>query len=268
MEAFGQTPSQPAFDALRAAMRGADPDRRLRTVMLLISSCLQESTLHIDLAKSNSRSKRPRTDESTYSSDRRVRVSAAHSRDFRDSGNRSHSLLAAKNSCWVDHLILSAFSSLSPQCYLIMNQKLAYDSDHSKLTQHHEGFLHLSNNSSTHATETNPPCPTLFVSNLGPSCTEKELTQVFSRCPGFLKLKMQNKKSVPVAFVDFEDVKSSTAAFNHLQGTILDSSGRDGMRLEYAKTRMGLRKREKRSYEQLKSGDEFQHLLTARSFGP
>ncbi|XP_074592457.1 uncharacterized protein LOC141848320 [Curcuma longa] len=26
MEAFGQTPSQPAFDALRAAMRGADPD--------------------------------------------------------------------------------------------------------------------------------------------------------------------------------------------------------------------------------------------------
>ncbi|KAB1224271.1 hypothetical protein CJ030_MR2G019272 [Morella rubra] len=35
-------------------------------------------------------------------------------------------------------------------------------------------------------------CPTLFVVNLGPTCTEEELIQVFSRCPGFLKLKMQN----------------------------------------------------------------------------
>lgn len=29
-----------------------------------------------------------------------------------------------------------------------------------------------------------PPCPTLFVANLGPNCSEQELTQVFSRFEG------------------------------------------------------------------------------------
>ena len=80
-------------------------------------------------------------------------------------------------------------------------------------------------------TPQNPPCPTLFVANLGPSCTEQELVQIFSRlviyctllgyvlilelvlsvyliipsrCPGFLKLKMQSTYGAPVAFVDFQ----------------------------------------------------------------
>ncbi|KAK1385211.1 hypothetical protein POM88_022946 [Heracleum sosnowskyi] len=35
------------------------------------------------------------------------------------------------------------------------------------------------------------PCPTLFVASLGPTASEQELVQVFSRCPGYLKLKMQ-----------------------------------------------------------------------------
>ncbi|XP_042444321.1 RNA binding protein fox-1 homolog 3-like isoform X2 [Zingiber officinale] len=170
----------------------------------LVFDLERESTLHIDLAKSNSKSKRPRTDESTYSSDRRVRVSAAYSRDFRDSGSGSNTHMPG--------MVYSPYS-LNGYPSTQRNQKLAYDSEHTKL-----------NNSSAHATEINPPCPTLFVSNLGPSCTEKELTQVFSRCPGFLKLKMQNKKSVPVAFVDFEDVQSSTAGLNHLQGSIMHSS--------------------------------------------
>ncbi|RRT63238.1 hypothetical protein GW17_00005496 [Ensete ventricosum] len=103
------------------------------------------------------------------------------------------------------------------------------------------------NNSSTYAPQSNHPCPTLFVANLGPSCSEQELAQVFSRCPGFIKLKMQNKNGLPVAFVDFQDVNSSTGALSHLQGTILYSSVGEGMRLEYAKSRMGLRKREKRT---------------------
>lgn len=30
-----------------------------------------------------------------------------------------------------------------------------------------------------------PPCPTIFVANLGPACTEHELTQVFSRFENF-----------------------------------------------------------------------------------
>ncbi|RRT85485.1 hypothetical protein B296_00001564 [Ensete ventricosum] len=59
---------------------------------------------------------------------------------------------------------------------------------------------------------------------------------------------MQNKNGVPVAFVDFQSHVSSTGALNHLQGTILlYSSVGEGMRLEYAKSRMDLRKREKRT---------------------
>ncbi|KAG6536995.1 hypothetical protein ZIOFF_002073 [Zingiber officinale] len=284
----------------------------------LVFDLERESTLHIDLAKSNSKSKRPRTDESTYSSDRRVRVSAAYSRDFRDSAaiiphmgthslnltfTRFGTIFTLTGSGSNTHMPGMVYSPYSLNGYpsTQRNQKLAYDSEHTKLSCKHNimrdssifQLAHYStptmhtftsevktvvritwialfsqNNSSAHATEINPPCPTLFVSNLGPSCTEKELTQVFSRCPGFLKLKMQNKKSVPVAFVDFEDVQSSTAGLNHLQGSIMHSSGRDGMRLEYAKSRMGLRKREKRSYEQLKSGDKFQDFPSARSFGP
>lgn len=81
------------------------------------------------------------------------------------------------------------------------------------------------------------PCPTLFVASLGPTASEQELVQVFSRyegivliflfqfadyahrkcqnfidhsfliilrCPGYLKLKMQKMHGSPVAFVDFQ----------------------------------------------------------------
>lgn len=54
---------------------------------------------------------------------------------------------------------------------------------------------------------------------------------------------MQNKFGAPVAFVDFKDDYSSTEAINRLQGAILHSSPGEGMRLEYAKSRMGLRRR-------------------------
>jgi len=65
-------------------------------------------------------------------------------------------------------------------------------------------------------------------------------------CAGFVKLKMQNKLGAPVAFVDFKDANSSTEALNRLQGVVLYSSPGEGIRLEYAKSRMGLRKRDKR----------------------
>lgn len=34
---------------------------------------------------------------------------------------------------------------------------------------------------SAFAPQNNPPCPTLFVANLGPTCSEQELIDVFSR---------------------------------------------------------------------------------------
>lgn len=108
-----------------------------------------------------------------------------------------------------------------------------------------ESSTSLSKDPSTFAPQNNPPCPTLFVANLAPACSEQELIDVFSSCAGFVKLKMQNKLGAPVAFVDFKDAISSTEAINRLQGVILYSSSGEGMRLEYAKSRMGLRKRDK-----------------------
>uniref|UniRef100_A0A0D9WLZ6 RRM domain-containing protein n=2 Tax=Leersia perrieri TaxID=77586 RepID=A0A0D9WLZ6_9ORYZ len=65
-----------------------------------------------------------------------------------------------------------------------------------------------------------PPCSTLFLANLGHSCTEEDLKEVLSKQPGFHLLKMRRRGGMPVAFADFMDVESSTAAMDTLQGTV------------------------------------------------
>ncbi|KAG9160539.1 hypothetical protein Leryth_027449 [Lithospermum erythrorhizon] len=58
---------------------------------------------------------------------------------------------------------------------------------------------------------------------------------------------MQSTYGTPVAFIDFQDTACSTEALNHLHGTTLYSSpSSEGMRLEYAKSRMGLRSKKAR----------------------
>ncbi|XP_038719489.1 uncharacterized protein LOC120012234 [Tripterygium wilfordii] len=174
------------------------------------------SNLHIDLAKSNSRSKRQRTDDEWHSSYKKAKGSA-------DSGFGSAHMPGMSNSAYKTIGYPSAQSTGS------FNGRNENDSAAAKY-----------NNFAA------PPCPTLFVANLGPGCSEQELIQVFSRCSGFLKLKMQSTYGAPVAFVDFQDTSSSTGALNHLQGTILYSSPPgEGMRLEYAKSRMGMRRKPK-----------------------
>ncbi|RLM54404.1 hypothetical protein C2845_PM10G02840 [Panicum miliaceum] len=78
-----------------------------------------------------------------------------------------------------------------------------------------------------------PPCSTLFIANLGRTCTEDELKEVLSKEPGFHVLKMRRRSGMPVAFADFTDIESSTAAMNSLQGTVLASSDNDGLHIEY-----------------------------------
>ncbi|KAL8113738.1 hypothetical protein AgCh_020870 [Apium graveolens] len=48
------------------------------------------------------------------------------------------------------------------------------------------------------------PCSTLFIANLGPTCTSDELKQVLSQYPGFNSLKVRDRGGMPVAFADFE----------------------------------------------------------------
>ncbi|XP_020529653.1 uncharacterized protein LOC18445019 isoform X3 [Amborella trichopoda] len=190
-----------------------------------------ESTLHIDLAKSNSRTKRSRTDnDGSGSFDKKVRGFATGLRGPLDSAHFAHVC---------PNRTLTGLGSNT--LYNGMN-------GHGNL----DGLgIHDLNSGISLGQPAIPPsannnaCPTLFVANLGPNCTEDELLQVFSRFPGFLKLKMQMKHGAPVAFVDFQDSTCSTQALNLLQGSILYSSGHKGMRLEYAKTRMGLPKRER-----------------------
>ncbi|XP_052160438.1 uncharacterized protein LOC127777859 [Oryza glaberrima] len=177
-------------------------------------------TLHVDLAKSNSRSKRSRTDDvPSYSSEKKAR----NPRGFPDSGAGSNIHMSGMG---------NSSHSLN-----------GYPSAQSYMNFEPAAF---SKDPSAFAPQNNPPCPTLFVANLGPTCSEQELIDVFSSCAGFIKVKMQNKFGAPVAFVDFKDMDSSTEAINRLQGVILYSSTGEGMRLEYAKSRMGLRKQDKR----------------------
>ncbi|PWA84080.1 ribulose bisphosphate carboxylase/oxygenase activase 2 protein [Artemisia annua] len=133
--------------------------------------------LHIDLAESNSRSKRSRTDDERRGSDKRAKGSASFSRGISDSGVGSVHMPGLSNSAY---------------------NTIGYPS-----AQSHGSFDGRAANSGPRSRNSSaPPCPTIFVANLGPACTEQELIQVFSRCPGYLKLKVQSTYGTPVAFVD------------------------------------------------------------------
>ncbi|XP_073060507.1 uncharacterized protein [Primulina eburnea] len=175
------------------------------------------STLYIDLAKSNSRSKRHRSDDEGQSSEKRQKGSSTFERSY-DPGVDSIHMPGIGNSAY---------------------NTIGYPSTQS--------FGSVGGMGNAAVKSNNTPCPTLFVANLGPTCSEEELNRVFSRCRGFLKLKMQSTYGAPVSFVDFQDTACSTEALNRLQGTILYSStSGEGMRLEFAKSRMGMRSKKSR----------------------
>ncbi|KAI4385292.1 hypothetical protein MLD38_003336 [Melastoma candidum] len=161
----------------------------------------KKCTIHIDLAKSNTRSKRPRGDEQRQGFDKRARVPMRYSSATHSSGIGSIHLPGIRNSAY------STIGYPTAQSYVILEDQ--------RITEPALAMM---------STSLAPPCPTLFVANLGPRCTEDELLQVFSRCPGFQKVKVKDKQGAPVAFVDFKDTACSTGAMNLLQGTILHSS--------------------------------------------
>ncbi|XP_065220280.1 U1 small nuclear ribonucleoprotein A-like isoform X2 [Planococcus citri] len=80
------------------------------------------------------------------------------------------------------------------------------------------------------------PCSTLFVANLGQFVSEQELKEIFNSFPGFSRLHMYSKGGYPVAFVEFTDAASAIRAMNSLQGSVLFTSDRGGIRIEQAKS--------------------------------
>ncbi|CAG7785511.1 unnamed protein product [Allacma fusca] len=82
------------------------------------------------------------------------------------------------------------------------------------------------------------PSPTLFVANLGPFVTVRELTEIFGPSPGFLSVRLYTKGASPVAFVKYVDTRYATQAMTAFQGRALRYSDRGGIRIEYAKSKI------------------------------
>jgi len=83
------------------------------------------------------------------------------------------------------------------------------------------------------------PSSTLFVANLGIFVTEKELSDVFANTPGFLDVTLYKKGISPVAFVKYIDVRCAALAMAALQGSLLRYSDRGGIRIEFARSKIG-----------------------------
>ncbi|XP_059642064.1 protein WHI4 [Cornus florida] len=101
-----------------------------------------------------------------------------------------------------------------------------------------ENAVVAENNQTEKAVDGVSACSTLFIANLGPTCTEDELKQVLSQYPGFNLLKVRARGGMPVAFADFEDIEQANQAMNALQASTLPSSDRGGMHIEYARSKM------------------------------
>lgn len=94
----------------------------------------------------------------------------------------------------------------------------------------------------TNPADQNPPCNTLYVGNLPLATTEEELKSLFSRQPGYRRLCYRTKSNGPMCFVEFEDVHFAINSLKLLQGVILSSSIKGGIRLSFSKNPLGVRK--------------------------
>ena len=81
---------------------------------------------------------------------------------------------------------------------------------------------------------------TLFVAGLGPSATEEELRAAFGSLGGLKNIKMKGGNGrPPVAWVQYENHQLSGQAMATFNGTMLNSSDRGAIRIEFAKSEMG-----------------------------
>uniref|UniRef100_A0A7S0S4L0 RRM domain-containing protein n=1 Tax=Chlamydomonas leiostraca TaxID=1034604 RepID=A0A7S0S4L0_9CHLO len=98
------------------------------------------------------------------------------------------------------------------------------------------GFLPVTNRGD------NPPCNTLFIGNLSDTVSEVELMQLFSAQPGYRQMKLvRGPKQQVSCFVEFEDVVAASTVHNALQGAVLASSDRGGVRIQYSRNPFGRR---------------------------
>lgn len=100
----------------------------------------------------------------------------------------------------------------------------------------YNGYAPVQNN------KDNPPCNTLFIGNLGENVIEEEVRNIFSVQPGFKQMKILRQERNTVCFIEFNDVASATNVHTNLQGAVVPSSVRGGMRIQYSKNPFGRRR--------------------------
>ncbi|KAM7480541.1 hypothetical protein LguiA_028754 [Lonicera macranthoides] len=178
------------------------------------------STLHIELARTNSRRKRKPGSGAYVVIDKRSRAATDAQATSSDDGDSE---------------------SDEP---IEQNNPDSGNNDTSGIAKSGEGAVDdagntaAENEQSEKAVNGAQPCSTLFIANLGPNCTEDELKEALSQYPGFNSLKMRDRGGMPVAFADFEEIEQATEAMNTLQESTLPSSDRGGMHIEYARSKM------------------------------
>ncbi|KAI3409257.1 uncharacterized protein J3R85_019561, partial [Psidium guajava] len=178
------------------------------------------STLHIELARSNSRRKRkPGSGPYVVIDNRSNEASNAQEPSSNDDGD-SESEDPSEDD----------------------NREFGNEDDSetakSGETAGADGTAEAENQSEKPVDENVNPCSTLFIANLGPNCTEEELTQALSQYAGFKMVKLRGRSGMPVAFADFEEIEQASKAMEELQGSQLASSDRGGMNIEYARSKM------------------------------
>lgn len=179
------------------------------------------SVLHIELARSNSRRKRKPGAGPYVVIDRRTEASANNQETSSDDGGSDNEDPPSvtdntDSSNKHDLRTLKSEAVLDPEnAVAAANEQLEKTID-----------------------ESVQPCSTLFIANLGPNCTEDELKKVLSQYPGFNTLKLRAKGGMPVAFADFEQIEQATKVMTDLQSSLLPSSDRGGMHIEYARSKM------------------------------
>lgn len=88
-------------------------------------------------------------------------------------------------------------------------------------------------------TKDNPPCNTLFIGNLGEKTSEAELRALFAGQPGFRQMKVLRQGKSTVCFVEMQDIPSASNVHSALQGAVLNTSDRGGLRIQYSKNPFG-----------------------------
>eukprot|EP00245_Coleochaete_scutata_P018677 TRINITY_DN9848_c0_g1_i3.p1 TRINITY_DN9848_c0_g1~~TRINITY_DN9848_c0_g1_i3.p1 ORF type:complete len:459 (+),score=72.18 TRINITY_DN9848_c0_g1_i3:264-1640(+) len=92
-----------------------------------------------------------------------------------------------------------------------------------------------------HNSKDHPPCNTLFIGNLGMGTNEWEIRSFFGSFPGFRQLKILRSVHGTTCFVEFQDVASAAYVHQSMQGAVLSSSNRGGMRIQFSKNPFGCR---------------------------